>query len=80
MPEYYFEDLNPGDVFHSPNFVLSEQEMVEFASKYSSHFGGLIAGGFQTAALAWALAQKPGYSRHAQWQALVSTGFVGSGR
>ena len=73
MREYYFEDFNPGDVFNSPNVVLSEREIIEFASKYDrqpfhldreaaklSHFGGLIAGGFQTAALAWALAQKTG--------------------
>lgn len=73
MHEYYLDDLAPGDTFTSPSFVLTEQELIEFARKYdaqpfhidaeaaaSSHFGGLVAGGFQTAALAWALALRTG--------------------
>jgi acyl dehydratase len=71
--DYYLDDLNPGDAFSSPRLVLTEQDVIEFAEKYdpqpfhldrdaakSSHFGGLVAGGFQTAALAWTLAQRTG--------------------
>jgi acyl dehydratase len=73
MRDYYFDDLAPGDTFTSSSFTLTEQELLEFARKYdaqpfhidaeaaaSSHFGGLVAGGFQTAALAWALALRTG--------------------
>jgi acyl dehydratase len=73
MRDYYLDDLKPGDAFSSPSLVLTEQDVIEFAEKYdpqpfhvdrdaakSSHFGGLVAGGFQTAALAWALAQRTG--------------------
>ncbi len=68
MRDYYLDDLKPGDKFASPSFTLSEQELIEFARKYdpqpfhsdaeaaaSSHFGGLVASGFQTAALVWTL-------------------------
>jgi|NGEPerStandDraft_6_1074524.scaffolds.fasta_scaffold14585_3 acyl dehydratase len=74
--DYYLDDLKPGDAFSSPSVILSEQDVIEFAEKYdpqpfhldrdaakSSHFGGLVAGGFQTAALAWALAQRTGVFR-----------------
>jgi acyl dehydratase len=76
MRDYYLDDLKPGDAFSSPNLVLTEQDLIEFAEKYdpqpfhldrdaakASHFGGLVAGGFQTAALAWALAQRTGVFR-----------------
>jgi|SRR5664279_6278485 acyl dehydratase len=76
MRDYYLDDLNPGDVFTSPSFELTEKDVIEFAEKYdpqpfhldrdaakASHFGGLVAGGFQTAALAWALAQRTGVYR-----------------
>jgi len=76
MRDYYFDDLKPGDAFSSPSLVLTEQDVIEFAEKYdpqpfhvdreaakSSYFGGLVASGFQTAALAWALAQKTGVFR-----------------
>jgi acyl dehydratase len=94
MRNYYLDDLNPGDVFTSPSFVLTEKDVIEFAEKYdpqpfhldrdaakASHFGGLVAGGFQTAALAWGLAQRTGVyrkcapSRHRHRQApLAQTG------
>jgi acyl dehydratase len=74
--DYYLDDLNPGDAFSSPRLVLTEQDVIEFAEKYdpqpfhldrdaakSSHFGGLVAGGFQTAPLAWTLAQRTGVFR-----------------
>lgn len=73
MRDYYLDDLNPGDKFTSPSFVLTEQDLIGFARSYdpqpfhldaqagaASHFGALVAGGFQTAALAWALALKTG--------------------
>jgi acyl dehydratase len=73
MRDYYLDDLKPGDAFRSPSLVLTEQDVVEFAEKYdpqpfhldrdaakSTHFGGLVASGFQIAALAWALAQRTG--------------------
>lgn len=76
MRDYYFDDFKTGDAFSSPSLVLTEQDLIEFAKKYdpqpfhldrdaakSSHFGGLVAGGFQTAALAWTLAQRTGVFR-----------------
>jgi len=76
MRDYYFEDLNPGDKFTSPGFTLTAQDLIEFARKYdpqpfhmdpeaaeASHFGALVAPGFQTAALSWALAIKTGIFR-----------------
>lgn len=73
MRDYYLDDLVPGDTFASTSFILTEQELIEFARNYdpqpfhldaeaaaSTHFGGLVAGGFQTAALAWALAFRTG--------------------
>jgi acyl dehydratase len=57
----------------SATFELTEKEIVEFARKYDpqpfhvdaeaarhTHFGGLIAAGCQTVALAWALAYRTG--------------------
>ncbi len=76
MCDYYFEDLNPGDKFTSPSFTLTAQDLIEFAQKYdpqpfhldreaaeATHFGALVAPGFQTAALSWALAIKTGVFR-----------------
>jgi acyl dehydratase len=73
MRDYYFDDLKLGDTFTSPSFTLTDQEMIAFAEKYdpqpfhlnaeaaaATHFGGLVAGGFQTAALTWGLALKTG--------------------
>ncbi len=71
--DYYFDDFEVGMFFTSPNCVLTERDIIDFALIYdpqpfhlnreaaeASHFGKLVAGGFQTAALAWALAQKTG--------------------
>lgn len=73
MPDYYFEDFEAGLTYESPAVTVTEEELIEFARKYDpqyfhldpvaakdSAFGGLVAGGFQTAALAWALALKSG--------------------
>ncbi|WP_137937355.1 MaoC family dehydratase [Chitinivorax sp. B] len=60
----YFEDLNPGRVFHGGPVTLEADELVDFARQYdpqpfhlteaggcASIFGGLVASGWQTAAL-----------------------------
>ena len=62
--KYYWEDLAPGRVFESEPRTLSAKQMVDFALEYdpqyyhtdeqaarSSPYGGLIASGFQTAAV-----------------------------
>lgn len=72
-PEFYFEDFPPGRMFVSPTFDVAPEDIVEFAEKYdpqyfhldpvrarASFFGGLVCGGFQTAALAWGLAVRTG--------------------
>ena len=59
----YFEDFNPGDIMTHDGISLSQEEIVEFASKYDPQpfhtepaaaektiYGGLIASGWQTAA------------------------------
>lgn len=66
--KYYWEDLTPGRVFESKPRTLSAQQIIDFAREYdpqdyhtdeeaarSSPFGGLIASGFQTAAVAMRL-------------------------
>ena len=73
MRDYYFDDLKPGDKFVSPEVIITEREVIEFAKTYdpqpfhvdaeaakASHFGGLVASDFQTVALAWSLAVKTG--------------------
>jgi acyl dehydratase len=73
MASWYLEDFTPGRRITTPSFTLREDELVDFARKYdpqafhldteaakNSVFGGLVAGGFQTAALAWALALRTG--------------------
>jgi acyl dehydratase len=62
--KYYWEDFYLGQVRETGGYSLSEDEIVEFAKKYDpqpfhtdrdmakqSHFGGLIASGWQTASL-----------------------------
>lgn len=71
MPDYYLEDFEPGRTYRSPSRTVSEAEALEFARRYDpqyfhldpvaardSVFGGLVLGGFQTAAIAWALVQQ----------------------
>ncbi|MCX7142744.1 MAG: MaoC family dehydratase [Proteobacteria bacterium] len=60
----YWEDFYPGQVRETGGYSLTEDEIVEFAKKYDpqpfhidkekakqSHFGGLIASGWQTASM-----------------------------
>jgi acyl dehydratase len=64
MPDLYFEDFKVGDCFVSAGITVSESMILEFALRYDpqpfhlnveaakeSHYGGLIASGFQTMAL-----------------------------
>jgi acyl dehydratase len=66
--DYYLDDFEPGVAYLSPPRTISEAEAIGFARRYDpqyfhtdpvaardSAFGGLVCGGFQTAALAWAL-------------------------
>ena len=71
MTDYYLEDFEPGRTYASPSRTVSEEEALDFARRYDpqyfhldpvaardSVFGGLVLGGFQTAAIAWALVQE----------------------
>ena len=62
--KYYWEDFYPGQVFETGGRSLSKEEIIEFGKKYDpqpfhtdpgqaqqSYFGGLIASGWQTAAV-----------------------------
>jgi acyl dehydratase len=73
VPDYYLEDFEPGRTYRSPAQAISEEEALDFARRYDpqyfhldpvaardSVFGGLVVGGFQTAAIAWALVQRSG--------------------
>src|SRR2546427_12818276 len=64
--ERYFDDFRPGERFRSKGITLTEAEIINFALAYdpqsfhvdvgaaaNSSFGGLIASGIQTFALAW---------------------------
>jgi acyl dehydratase len=71
LADYYLEDFEIGRRYTSPERTVSEQEALDFARRYDpqyfhldpvaardSVFGGLVIGGFQTAAIAWALVQQ----------------------
>ena len=73
MTDYYLEDFEPGRVYTSATYTISHEEALDFARRYDpqffhldpvaardSVFGGLVVGGFQTAALAWTLVLKTG--------------------
>jgi acyl dehydratase len=73
LTERYFEDFAVGDRFVSASAAVSEDEITGFARDYDpqpfhldpsvaadSHFGGLIASGFQTLALAFRLFYQEG--------------------
>jgi len=73
VTDYYLEDFEPGRTYRSPTHTVSEAEALDFASRYDpqyfhldpvaaceSVFGGLVLGGFQTAALSWALVLRSG--------------------
>jgi acyl dehydratase len=73
VTDHYLEDFEPGRIYTSPMHTVSTEEALDFARRYDSQyfhldpvaardsvFGGLVLGGFQTAALAWALVLKTG--------------------
>src|SRR5690349_4010102 len=73
VADYYLEDFEPGRIYASSTRTVSEAEAVDFARRYDAQyfhldpvaardsvFGGLVLGGFQTAAIAWALVLETG--------------------
>jgi acyl dehydratase len=73
VADYYLEDFEPGRVYTSSTQTIGPEEALDFARRYDpqyfhldpvaardSVFGGLVLGGFQTAALAWTLVLKTG--------------------
>jgi len=84
MKELYFEDLHVGDRFRSSEYSMTESEMIEFARRFDpqpfhidpeaakrSVFGGLIASGWHTAAIAMRLRTQSGIK--------VAGGMIGMG-
>lgn len=76
MDELYFEDFAVGDRFVSAGVTVSESMILDFALQYdpqpfhldaeaakASHFGGLIASGFQTMALGFRMILQLGIFR-----------------
>lgn len=70
---FYYEDFGLGQVFRTATYELTPERIIDFAEKYDpqyyhldpvkareSFFGGLVCGGFQTAALSWGLALRTG--------------------
>ena len=66
MQELYFDDFEPGQIFQSKGVTISESQILDFALLYDPQpfhldteaaaegpFGGLIASGFQTLAVAF---------------------------
>lgn len=64
MPTYAFEDFAVGRTFESAPYALNEQDLIAFAEQFdpqpfhvdaaaaeNSFFGGLVASGWQTAAI-----------------------------
>ena len=68
MPDMYFDDFAVGQRFVTRAMTISEAAILDFAERYdpqpfhldaeyakATHFGGLIASGFQTLAVSFAL-------------------------
>lgn len=68
MDDLYFEDFYVGRTFESATATLSEEDIVEFGKRYAhmpyhtdpvaakdTPFGGLVAAGYQTAAVTFGL-------------------------
>lgn len=64
----YFEDFTPGRVLKTDSQEITEEEIIDFGTRYArlpyhtdpdeakqSMFGGLVAAGFQTAAISFGL-------------------------
>lgn len=74
MRDRYFEDFAVGERFTSKGATLTETQILDFALKYDpqpfhldveaakeTHFGGLIASGFQTLSLGFRLIYDTGF-------------------
>lgn len=74
MKPRYFEDFAPGDRLTTPGITLTEANIIEFGLRFDpqplhidkaaaeqSFYGGLIASGWQTAALAFRLVWQSGF-------------------
>jgi acyl dehydratase len=68
VEEWYFEDYVPGSVYEFGSIVVEEEEIIDFATRYDPQvfhtnpdaaqktiFGGLVASGWHTAAIAMRL-------------------------
>ena len=69
----FFEDFEVGQIIETGSYTLDEQEIIEFGLKYApvpyhtdpeaakeTSFGGLVAAGYQTAAVTFGLFAKTG--------------------
>lgn len=76
--DFHFDELEAGQEFHGPGYTFTESGIVDFAFAYDpqpfhidvdaakhSHFGGLIASGFQTLAVTFRLLYQGGFLRGA---------------
>ena len=76
--DYYLDELKPGDRFESGGYTFTESSIVDFAFAYDpqpfhidadaarkSNYGGLIASGFHTLAIAFRLIYQTGFIRSA---------------
>lgn len=76
--DYYLDELKTGDRFESGGFTFSESAIIDFAFAYDpqpfhidvdaarkSNYGGLIASGFQTLAVAFRLLYQTGFLKTA---------------
>jgi acyl dehydratase len=76
--DYHFDELERGQEFGGPGYTFTESAIVDFAFAYDpqpfhidmdaakhSHFGGLIASGFQTLAITFRLLYQGGFLRDA---------------
>jgi acyl dehydratase len=76
--DYYLDELKIGDRFESGGFTFTESAIIDFAFAYDpqpfhidvdaarkSNYGGLIASGFQTLAVAFRLLYQTGFIRSA---------------
>jgi acyl dehydratase len=76
MADRYFDDFEVGERIVTPGITLTESLIIDFAMRYDpqpfhidveaakqSHYGGLIASGFQTLALGFRMALETGVFR-----------------
>lgn len=84
MTERYFEDFKVGDAFEGIGWTLTESAIIDFAAHYdpqpihidkeaaaSGPYGGLIASGFQTLAMAFRSFYQTGVIAHCSLGASV---------